>query len=391
MNTISRNELKGLMEEQSNPCISIFLPTHRKAGIEMQQDLQRLRNQLRETEYLLRARNIKSTQIEALLEPIVAFFTDKENWQHPGDGLAILRSPKTFCYYQLPSSLKERVMVSDHFYLKPLLPFLTSDGHFSILALSQNEIRLLEATHFSVKEVDLPASVPTSLAEAMKYDEPENEIEYHSSASGGTMGKGGRQPVIFHGQGVGTDDEKKNILRYFQHIDRGLHGIFHNKTTPLVLAGVEFLLPIYHEANTYPHLLPEGILGNPDKLKVKDETLREQAWPIVEPYVLKERQEALAQFEEYKETDRASSNVSAIVPAAYVGRIESLFLAFDQEQWGMFDPITSTLHLHETAEAGDEDLLDLVATQTILHGGAVYAVERRNMPDRTVLAVVYRY
>jgi hypothetical protein len=30
-----------------------------------------------------------------------------------------------------------------------------------------------------------------------------------------------------------------------------------------VLAGVEYLLPIYREANTYPHLLAEGIHGNP--------------------------------------------------------------------------------------------------------------------------------
>jgi hypothetical protein len=205
------------------------------------------------------------------------------------------------------------------------------------------------------------------------------------------MGKGGRQPVIFHGQGVGTDDEKTNILRYFQQIDRGLHEFFHDKTDPLVLAGVEFLLPIYHEANTYPHLLPEGVQGNPDKLKVRDETLHEQAWPIVEPYVQKELHDTLAQFEEYKETDRASNNVSAIVPAAYYGHIDSLLLSPDQEQWGTFDPKTFTIHLHEIAESGDEDLLDLAATQTILHGGSVYAVERENMPDSALLAAVYRY
>lgn len=391
MSTVSRSELRGLMEQQGNPCISIFLPTHRKAGIEMQQDPLRLRNQLREAEHLLLARNIESTQIEALLEPIVALFAEKEIWQHPGDGLAILRSPELFRSYQLPFSCKEQVSIGNHFYLKPLLPLLTSNGRFYILALSQKEIRLLAATQTSVKEVDLPASVPRSLAAAMKYDESENALEYHSSASGGTRGKGGRQPIIFHGQGVGTDDEKTNILRYFQQIDRGLYEIFHDETVPLVLAGVEFLLPIYHEANTYPHLLPQGVLGNPDQLKVRNETLREQAWSIAEPYVLKERQEALARFAEYKETDRASSNVSAIVPEAYAGRIESLFLALDQQQWGTFDPTTSTLSLYERAEAGDEDLLDNVSTQTILHGGAVYAMEQRNMPGKAVLAAVYRY
>lgn len=391
MSTLSRDELKGLMEQLNHPCISIFLPTHRKAGFEIQQDPLRLRNQLREAEHLLLARNIDSTQIGALLEPIVALLTHGQIWQHPSDGLAILRSPDTFRYYQLPSSFKEQVVVGNHFYLKPLLPFLTRNGRFYILALSQKEIRLLEATRYSVKEVELPESVPTSLAEAMKYHEPENALEYHSSASVGTMGKGGRQPTIFHGQGVGTDDEKKNILRYFQQIDRGLHRLFHDETAPLVLAGVEFLWPLYREANTYPHLLPKGVPGNPDKLKASDEILCEQAWPIVEPYLLKEQQAALAQFEEYKDTDRASSNVSAIVQAAYYGRIDSLFVAIDQEQWGTFDLATSTLHLHERAEPGDEDLLDLAATQTILHGGAVYAAEQRTVSGKTLLAAVYRY
>jgi len=83
--------------------------------------------------------------------------------------------------------------------------------------------------------------------------------------------------------------------------------------------------------------------------------------------------------------------VSAIVPEAYAGRIESLLLALDQQQWGTFDPTTSTLSLHERAEVGDEDLLNNVSTQTILYGGAVYAMEQRNMPDKTVLAAAYRY
>ncbi len=391
MNILSQSELKALMEQQSDPCISIFLPTHHKGGPEIQQDPIRFRNQLREAEYLLLARNIERTQVGALLEPVQLLLTDKQLWQHPSAGLAILRSSDTLYSYQLPFGCKEQVVVSNHFYLKPLLPFLTSDESFYILALGQNEIRLLAATHYSVKEVNLPSSVPSNLAEAIQYDEPENRLEYHSSASGGTIGKGGRQPAIFHGQGVGTDNVKTDILRYFQQIDRGLHEIFHDKMAPLVLAGVEFLLPIYHEANTYSHLLPAGVLGNSDKLKVRDETLCEKAWPIVEPFLLKKQYDALAQFEEYKGTDRASSNLSAIVPAAYYGRIECLLLSIEQERWGTFDPKTSTLHLRERAELGDEDLLDLVATQTLLHGGTVHVVERGNMPDQVLLAALYRY
>jgi len=139
-----------------------------------------------------------------------------------------------------------------------------------------------------------------------------------------------------------------------------------------------------------PTYVPEGVLGNPEKLKVRDEILREQALPKALPSMLKEQQDALAQFEEYQGTDRTSSNVSALVPAACYGQIESLFVALDQEQWGTFDPATYTLDLHETAVPGDEDLLDLAARETILHGGAVYALKQDDMPDKAALAAIYR-
>jgi hypothetical protein len=49
------------------------------------------------------------------------------------------------------------------------------------------------------------------------------------------------------------------------------------------------------------------------------------------------------------------------------------------------------LHVHKEARFGDDDLLDIAATQTLLHQGAVYAVEQTEMPDKTPVAAVFRY
>lgn len=388
MNIPSKSELRTLMEQNKGPCLSMFLPTHR-AGVETQQDPLRLRNQIREAENRLLLNDLRSAQVEHLLQPMQALLEDEQFWLHPGDGLALFRSPDVFRTYRLPSSLKEQVVVTDHFYLKPLLPFLTADGRFYILALSQNEVRLLEATHYSASAVDLPAAVPGSLAEALKYDEPENELEYHSTSSGALVGKGGRRATVFHGQGVGIDDTKQNILRYFQQIDRGLHELLRDEKAPLVLACVEFLFPLYREANTYPHLLDREVPGNPDKLSA--ETLRKQAWATMEPFFLKAREEAAARYIEYAGTGQASQNVGEIIPAACNGRVESLFVAIDQEQWGTFNPTTNTLHRHREARYHDDDLLDIAATQTLLHGGSVYAVEQAKVPGGGLLAAVFRY
>jgi len=388
MHIPSRSELRALMEQRIGPYISLFLPTYR-AGVDTQQNLLRLRNLIREAEYHLLLNNLPVPQVEVLLEPMRGLLENEPFWLHQDDGLAVFRSPDLFRTYCLPGRFKEQAVVTRHFYLKPLLPFLVGDGRFYLLALSHNHIRLIEGTRYSASEVALPEGVPRSLAEAMRYDESDNELQYHSSSSGAVVGKGGRPAIVFHGQGIGTDDEKEQLLRYFQQIDRGLHALLRDEQAPLILVGVAYLFPLYREANTYPHLLEEGVPGNADRVSL--ETLHKQAWTIVGSSFLQMRQEAAARYKEYTATGRASHTVREIVPAAYYGRVESLFLEAEQEQWGTFNPATRILHVHLKARFNDDDLLDVAATQTLLHGGSVYMVERVDMPDEEPLAAVLRY
>ena len=384
----SRSELRILMKPQHAPCISLYLPTER-AGAETQQNPLRLRHLIREAESHLLLNNLPASQVETLLQPIQALLDYEPFWLHPQGGLAIFRSPGLVRTYWLPGRYPEQAIVTGHFYLKPLLPFLTGDGRFYLLALSHNHVRLSEETRYSASEVALPEGVPGSLAEAMRYSRSDNLLEYHSSSSGAVLAKGGRRAAVFHGQGVGTDDEKGHLLRFFQQIDRGLHPLFADEQAPLILAGVAYLFPLYHEANTYAHLLQEGVPGNPDRASL--ETLHRQAWTIAAPFFLQKRREEAARYVELAATDRASHAVREIVPAAYDGRVESLFLQADQEQWGAFNPESRALHVHQPPRFNDDDLLDVAATQTLLHGGLVYVVERAEMPAEGPLAAVLRY
>jgi hypothetical protein len=58
---------------------------------------------------------------------------------------------------------------------------------------------------------------------------------------------------------------------------------------------------------------------------------------------------------------------------------------------GAFDPDADTVAIHDQAEPGDLDLLDLAAAETLLKGGAVYAVEPDQVPDQAALAAIFRY
>jgi hypothetical protein len=156
-----------------------------------------------------------------------------------------------------------------------------------------------------------------------------------------------------------------------------------------VLAGVDYLHPIYKEVNTYPHLMEAGVGGNPERLSAKE--LHAQAWTVVRPYFQKAQQEAADQYKQFISSGRASNLVRKIILEASHGRIELLFVAPDFQQWGTFDPSTDEIHLHKKEKTGDEDLFEFTATRTLLNGGIVYVVEPENMPDTGSLAAVFRY
>lgn len=88
--------------------------------------------------------------------------------------------------------------------------------------------------------------MPESLADILRRDDAEKQLQFHTGTSGG--GGGGR-PAIFHSHGS-EEDLKEDILRYFRQIDRGVEELLKGQRAPLVLAGVDYLLPIYREVRT---------------------------------------------------------------------------------------------------------------------------------------------
>ena len=183
MNVLTRNNLKLLMEIHRGPCVSVFMPMHR-SGPETQQDLIRFKNLIREAEERLMARGIPAPEAKKLLESGHTLLQGDPFHQHQSDGLAMFLSVEMFRTYLLPFVFKELVIVADRFHIRPLLPLFSGDGRYYILALSQNKVRLLQGTHYSVNEVSL-ADVPKNLAETLRDDDSWKELQMHSGTSGG--------------------------------------------------------------------------------------------------------------------------------------------------------------------------------------------------------------
>jgi len=384
MDTTIRDDLQQLLEYQATPCLSFFLPMER-AGKETRQNPIRLKNAVREAENRLEALGVSYEERATLLRPIEKLLDDSVFWEEQSDGLAMFRSAERMDTYRLPIQFDDLLVVANRFHLKPLFSLFVGNGAFYILALSQKKVRLLQGTRYNIEERELPSDMPTSLEEALAYDDPEKQLQFRTGATVGA----GQQAAQFHGHGLPRDQHKSDILRFFIEIDRGMQQLLRDEKAPLVLAGVDYLLPLYRERNSYPHLLETGVTGSPDTLKAEE--LHKRAWDIVEPFMREEQKTAEERYWELSGTEQISNDLRQIVPAAVFGRVGTLFVANGHQVWGTFDPATGTLLIHQTQEEQDEDLLDLAAVHTFLKSGTVYTIPPENIPGERPVAAIFRY
>jgi len=381
MDVLDRETLLTLAQHKGWPSISIYMPTH-PIPTESEPDPIVLKNLLKSAEEDLAASDMRAAEIDSMLKPARDLLSDGTVWRSGGAGLAVFIAEDTFYSFRSDGPFPERCSVSDRFLIRPLLAALGKGGRFFVLALSQKRVRLLEGSPDDVREIDL-SGVPESLAEALKYDDYERQVQFHSRTPAGASGKG-RRPAIFHGHGGAPEVGKDNVARYLRMVAKGIHEFLRDDNAPLVLAGVEFLIPMYREANTYPHLVGDAVLGNPDELTAAE--LHAKASELLEPHFRAELEADREDFARLGGTGSVSTDLDEIVPAASEGRVKTLFVSDTASAWGQFDPSSGRVDVHDSARPGDWDLTDFAAAETLLHGGVVH-VEA----EEDGAAAIFRY
>lgn len=384
---LDAHAIRQLIDDRGSSRVSIFLPTHER-GSETQQDPIRLSNLLDEAERSLKGSG-SGREAGDLLKPARDLLKDDDFWLHQGLGLALFLAPDGLRMFRLPIELREKVVVSDRFHVKPLLPLLTGDGRFHVLALSQGRVRLLEASRDACRELDLH-DVPASLRDVVGYDWEERSLQFHSAAAGARVGAGGGPGVVFHGHGSAKDDTKPELRKYVHAVDRGVMRLLQDRSRPLVLAAVDYVAAMYRQETKYPNVVEGVVEGNPDRRSANE--LRDEAWKLVEPQFQAARDAATSRYRELGggKTGHTSDELETVVPAAFAGRVQTLFVARDVEQWGRYDPETTQLTLHGKRAADDDDLLDVAAAETLVRDGDIYALDAEDMPG-SAIAAVFRY
>jgi hypothetical protein len=374
VDVVRRTDQQRLALGRRGPCVSVFLPTHR-AGREAEQAPIRLKNLLQQATDALTADGVRAPEIDRLLAPLRGLLDDRLFWQYQSDGLALFSRPGWWRSFRVPLDLPELAVVDDRFHVTSLL---AGDGHF-VLALSQNQIRLLEGTRDRVEEVDLPG-VPLGIRDALQGEEVQKQLQLYVADRGGVGASG-----IYHGQGHPGEGQAERVLRYFRKVDRGLREVLAGDRAPMVLAAVEHLSPIFRKANTYPQLVDEVVPGSPEGLSPHE--LHARAWPIVEPLFLRAQREAAARYDRLAGTGLTSQDAQDIVRAAEDSRIETLFISHDPA-----GPSGAAADVPVSdGDGGLRDVMERTTVTALSKGATVYVFPAGEVPGGGNAAAVFRY
>lgn len=374
MSLINESEFKKLAQFRNDTCVSIFIPTQR-GGKEVleEKNSKHLHSQWIEVRKKLKEQEVPEEVIDEIGKPIENLIEDRDFWRHQSDGLAVFASPGFFENYTLPVNFEAYNYISREFYVKPLVPAMNDDGKFYILSVQLEEVKLYEATRYTITPVEIDDLTPSKLEERVGYDFKEKSLQFRTQAESG-------EKTQFHGHGDNEGDTKKEIKQYFRAIDDGLKDYINREKLPLVVACQDYLFSIYKDANTYHHLVDKVVPGNPNDTNMIG--LHEKAIEVAEPYLSEKRHEKLEKYRELSKTENTTSAISDIIPAIYQGKVDTLFIENRAEVWGKYDHEKMKVSFSENHNSSNTSLLNLAARKTKEMGGDVFLVEHEFMPEK---------
>lgn len=359
----TRNDIERLAALRDPLSVSVYLPTSTLPG---DTELNRLKARALFDEAIATIRELTDKRtFWAIEDRIVSLVDDEEFWFDMGRSLAIFVTPTSSLEFRLPNELSEYVSVSDRFAITPLLRAVTFPQAAFVLAISQNDARLVEvSTDLPAQELSVPG-LPSDAASVV-----------------GLRSIGGRSA---YGRIQGDEGRKVRLTQYARAVDHALRPLLNGESLPLVLAATEPIGSVFANLSGYAHLASERIEGNPDKLTEAE--LADAARAILDRLYAAELEGLQGEFAAFRDRGRATTDLSDLANAAVMGAVATLAVDMDAEVDGTVDENGSLL----LEEGSGHDAIEEIARLTIASGGRVLALRKADLPDGVQAAGILRY
>jgi hypothetical protein len=382
---LNAETIKDLTTFTADHAISIYLPTH-TSGVEVNEKMDYIafKSAIQNATSALKAKNVSEADIKDIFAPAHQLLKDDTFWNSMSHGLALFLAKGFSKYHKMPVAPAEMVYVNSSFAMKPLVPVMLSRDYYYLLVISKKQSQLYRADAFGITPIPI-SEMPNGIEDVVHFENKDDQKLFRTGSSGAGGG------ANYHGIGAGKPDDKQNISLYLDEVDETLwKEILNREHKPLVLAGVEYLLPLFREVSQYNQIWPEVLTGNFEGTDLA--TLHARSMEIMKPYFDQPKKKALETYGNRSATELTSSIIDDVVPASYYGRIDTLFVSRNAELWGTFDEMNNDLKVHASRQEEDESLIDKTVMKTITNGGMVYEVNANEMPmGAETFAALMRY
>jgi hypothetical protein len=383
---LSRETLTQLLNVAEQPCLSLYMPTHR-AFPEREQDPIRFKNLVRELREHAQAR-FPDQAIDDLLRPFEAFQDDRDFWNHPRGGVAMLGGRDFFKVFTLFRSVPERAIANVHPHIAPLLRIIQSGDQYQVLALTRDEVRLFEGNRDQLIEVELAEGVPRNTVEALGSELTDGDQSGRPDGFGAASDRG--DPFMHESGGSGKQAEiDLDRERFFRAVDRAI--IEHHSRQsglPLILAALPENQAAFRDVSHNQQLIEAAVSIDQSALDV--EQLRERCWQAMSSQYASRLDGLLDQYGAARGKGLAGDDLGEIGRASFSGRIATLLVEADRVQPGKLDHNSGQVTLMD-GEADKPDVLDELALHAMRNGAEVIVVPAERMPARSGAAAVYRF
>lgn len=361
----SRGDIDLLAAVRESNCVSIYTPAGplpedgERARIE-------LKNQLRDVVSQLESAETDKAVVERVKESVESLLQDVLFWQYQSNSLAVFINGETFETYRLPNEFTSTVDIADRFYIKPLLRTITFPQSAYVLALSQNNVRVVKVTADTPARELQPADLPTDINSYLNLD----------LSGRATFGRGSEDGIL-------------RAQQFTAAINQALLPVLRKEKLPLILAAAEPLASAYRRTNSYKFLAEETISGNSEALSA--EQLAEKARPILDELYAQEIAKVREDFHAKAAQGLGSSDLAHVARAAVYNAIDSLMVDIDQRIPGYVDENTAEIVESNEDDTSNYGVGDEILRRTLIVDGKVYAVRADDMPDGAALAATFRY
>ncbi len=360
--------LAALGSERADICVSIYLrtnpATHETAGERIE-----LKNLVKQAVTRLETSSADHLQVAELSGHLHDLVEDDEFWRHQARSLAIFATPERIRTFRVPNLLEPIVVVSDRYYLKPLLRTVTFPNAAYVLALAEGSVRLVEVF------ADLPPAVV--------------HIDNMPKDAASAVGRSSVNDRSPSGRLHAWEGQKVLLRQFARSVDRALRTHLGRSDIPLVLAAAQPLASIYRSINTYPHLAATTIEGSPGSLS--DGALAERARAVLDGIYREELAGLRTLFDTRENQGRATTDMDRAARAATFGAVAILMVDIDEITLGTVDEESGAVTFANDTDALSYGVVDEIAYRVMRAGGRVLGVRRNDMPGGQPLAAILRY